>query len=180
MRLSLLTPLWGPELILLTDGSVDTQSKIGFGAYLSISATALPLSALDLETAVSTLKNQVKVKRFEQTSSTKLELQTLLWALADLQMSGPQVTVYTDSQNIISLPGRRNRLEQNNYRSNKNSPLQHAELYQQFYQLMDQCDCQFIKIPGHQPTTQKDTIANLFSLVDKAARKALRLDIRHG
>jgi ribonuclease HI len=82
------------DLMLLTDGSVNTQSHIGYGAYLSIAEHGLSLDAL---------RTRVKVKRFEHTSSTKLELQTLLWALSDIQAQGEKVIVYTDSQNIIGL-----------------------------------------------------------------------------
>jgi len=153
------------ELLLLTDGSVSTQSKIGYGAYLALIEPGLSLSEL---------KTQVKVKRFEQTSSTKLELQTLLWALSEIQTSERKVIIYTDSQNIIGLPGRRSRLERNNYLSNKNIFLNNYELYQEFYRRIDQLDCQFIKVRGHQLSNQKDAIDQLFTLVDKASRKALR------
>jgi len=153
------------ELLLLTDGSVSTQSKIGYGAYLALIEPGLSLSEL---------KTQVKVKRFEQTSSTKLELQTLLWALSEIQTSERKVIIYTDSQNIIGLPGRRSRLERNNYLSNKNIFLNNYELYQEFYRRSDQLDCQFIKVRGHQLSNQKDAIDQLFTLVDKASRKALR------
>ncbi|NOQ42141.1 MAG: ribonuclease H [Desulfuromusa sp.] len=157
-----------PELLLLTDGSVNTKSNIGYVAYLAVSDFGLSLDEL---------KTQVKVRRFEQTSSTKLELQTLLWALSDIQTSGSKVIVYTDSQNIIGLPQRRERLEQNDYRSNKNRRLNNFELYQKFYQLIDQLNCQFIKVRGHQRTKQKNDIDQLFTLVDRASRKALREDI---
>jgi len=33
---------------------------------------------------------------------------------------------------------------------------------------------ELIKIKGHQPSKEKDNLARLFSLVDKASRKALR------
>ena len=152
----------------MIDGSVNAQSKIGYGAYLAIFGS---------EHLLPELKKQVKVKRFEQTSSTKLELQTLLWALHDIPIAEQKLIVYTDSQNIISLPGRRSRLEQQNYHSRKNILLKNHRLYQQFYQLIDQLDCQFVKVPGHRPEKQKDTLAQLFSLVDKASRKALRENI---
>ena len=158
-----------PELILLTDGSVNTKSNIGYGAYLAVSDSGLSLDEL---------RAQVKVQRFEQTSSTKLELQTLLWALSEIQTSGCKVIVYTDSQNIIGLPQRRERLEQNDYRSNKNIRLNNFELYQQFYQLIDQLNCQLVKVHGHKRTKQKNDIDQLFTLVDRASRKALREDIR--
>ncbi|MCK5825512.1 MAG: ribonuclease H [Desulfuromusa sp.] len=157
------------ELLLLTDGSVNPESNIGYGAYLTVS---------DSELSLDELKTQVKVRRFEQTSSTKLELQTLLWALNDIQTSGDKVTVYTDSQNIVSLPQRRERLEQNDYCSHKNIRLNNFELYQQFYMLIDQLECKLVKVRGHKRAKQKNGIDRLFTLVDRASRKALRED--HG
>ena len=56
------------DLILFTDGSVNPQTNIGYGAYLTVPEEGLSLDSLKLS---------VKVKRFERTSSTKLELQTL-------------------------------------------------------------------------------------------------------
>jgi len=39
-----------------------------------------------------------------ETCSAKLELQILLWALSNIQVSGRKVIISTDSQNIIGLP----------------------------------------------------------------------------
>jgi len=157
------------ELILLTDGSVNTQSNIGYGAYLAVSERGLSLDSL---------RTCVKMRRFEHTSSTKLELQTLLWALSDIQASGRKVIVYTDSQNIMGLQGRRDRFEQNNYHSKKNKRFDNYELYQEFYRMTDQLDCEFIKVRGHRVSNQKDDIERLFTLVDRASRNALRRDNR--
>ncbi len=157
------------ELILLTDGSVNTQSNIGYGTYLVVSEFGLSLDSL---------KEQVKVRRFEPTSSTKLELQTLLWALRDIQELGGKVIVYTDSQNIMGLQGRRERFEKNNYRSRKNRRLNNYELYQEFYRMTDQLNCKFVKVRGHQVSNQKDDIDRLFTLVDRASRNALKGDNR--
>jgi ribonuclease HI len=157
------------ELILLTDGSVNTQSKIGYGAYLAVSERELSLDSL---------RTRVKVRRFEHTSSTKLELQTLLWALRDIQALGRKVIVYTDSQNIMGLQGRRDRFEQNDYRSKKNIRLKNYELYQEFYRMTDQLDCELVKVRGHQVSNQKNDIDRLFALVDRASRNALRRDNR--
>ena len=155
------------ELILLSDGSVNAQSNIGYGAYLAVSEPELSLDSL---------KTRVKVRRFEHTSSTKLELQTLLWALSDIQALGRKVIVYTDSQNIMGLQGRRDRFEQNDYRSKKNIRLNNYELYQEFYGMIDQLDCELVKVRGHQVSNQKDNIDMLFTLLDRASRKALRGD----
>ena len=85
------------ELMLLTDGSVNTQSNIGYGTYLAVSERGLSLDSL---------RTRVKVRRFENTSSTKLELQTLLWALSDIQALGSKVIVYTDSQKHYGVTGK--------------------------------------------------------------------------
>ena len=151
--------------MLFTDGSVNTHSKIGYGAYLAVFECGLQLDVL---------RTSVKVKRFEHTSSTKLELQTLLWALRDIQTLGDKVTVYTDSQNIMGLHGRRERLEQNNYLSSKNRRLNNYELYQEFYRMTDQLHCKFVQLRGHQVSNQKDDIDRMFTLVDRASRNALR------
>ena len=154
--------------MLFTDGSVNVQTNIGFGACLIVS---------EPEQDTGSLKNLVKVKRFENTSSTKLELQTLLWALNENQFLERKVIIYTDSQNIIGLPGRRARLELNDYRSKKNKQLKNSELYQEFYQITDQLDCEFVKVRGHKASHQKDNIDRIFTLVDRASRNALRGDL---
>ena len=155
------------ELMLFTDGSVDPQSNIGYGAYLTVPEGGL---------SVDSLRTRVKVRRFEHTSSTKLEMQTLLWALSDIQALGSRVIVYTDSQNIMGLPGRRDRLEQNEFCSKKNRRLSNYKLYQEFYTMIDQLDCEFVKVRGHQVSNQKNYTDRLFALVDKASRHALRGD----
>ncbi len=155
------------ELMLFTDGSVNTKSKIGYGAYLAVTEFGLPIDLL---------KKRVKVRRFENTSSTKLELQTLLWALGDIQALGNKVTVYTDSQNILSLQRRRDRFEQNDYRSSNNKQIKNHELYKKFYSIIDKLDCEFFKVRGHKVSSGKDDIDRLFTLVDRASRNALRAD----
>ena len=155
------------DLIILTDGSVHAQSRIGYGAYLALPEPGLSLQAL---------MAHVRLKRFTQTSSTKLELQSLLWALSDIQVSGRKVIIYTDSQNIINLPGRREQLERKAYRSSKNRLLSNHELYQEFYRLTDQLDYELVKVHGHLASKQKDDIDRLFTLVDRASRQALRAE----
>ncbi|MFT6897735.1 MAG: ribonuclease HI [Paraglaciecola sp.] len=157
------------HLQVFTDGSVNTRLKVGYGAYLVVS---------DQSASIDSLIDRVKVKRFEQTSSTKLELQTLLWSLGEtIALTGQRdisLTVYTDSQNIIGLPGRYSRLEQANYFSSKNKRLNNYELYQEFYRLTSIIKCTFVKVVGHQVSSHKDEIDRRFGLVDRASRLALR------
>ena len=150
---------------------MNTQSKIGFGASLCIE---------ELTRSPSSLNERVQVNRFEETSSTKLELQTLIWAMealiGRLDNREIELTVYTDSQNIISSPERRRRLERDNYFSRNNKQLQNHELYRAFYNLTDTLLVDIVKVKGHQPTSQRDSISGLFKLVDQASRRGLRLD----
>jgi len=157
------------ELLLFTDGSVDNISKIGYGAYLLVASTEL---------ALDELSSRIKVQRFEQTSSTRLELQTLLWALGEIRTTEGNLTIFSDSQNMISLPGRRKKLEQYDYRTKQNRQITNKQLYRDFFRLTDHVMCEFIKVRGHQPGQHKNSIEQIFALVDRASRKALRKDNR--
>lgn len=151
--------------ILFTDGSVNTKTKIGFGAYLLLNGDDI----LD-----ERLNQKVKLKRFENTSSTKLEIETLLWALSEIPDFEGKIVIYTDSQNIVGLPDRRARLEKNNYCAKSGRPINNADLYREFFQITEQLHCEFIKIKGHKKTSTKTNIDKLFTLVDRASRNAVR------
>lgn len=153
------------KLLLFTDGSVNTKTKTGFGACLFVTNPYLPDEIL---------KEHIKTKKFEGTSSTRLELETLLWALSEFNLEGKEVIVHTDSQNIAGLPQRRERLEKNGFRSKNHRLLSNHDLYREFFKAVDKLHCVFVKVTGHQPSRQKDNIHRLFTLVDKASRIALR------
>ena len=152
------------KILLFCDGSVNPQKKIGFGAYFIYDAN---------------LVNQdIKIKRFEDTSSTKLELEVLLWALENLKSKNEELLIYTDCQNILGLEKRREKLESNNYKTSTGKVIKNNELYKSFYKMTDNIKVNakftFIKVEGHKKSSQKDDIDKLFNLVDKASRRALR------
>ncbi|RUM64162.1 MAG: ribonuclease H [Sulfurimonas sp.] len=153
-----------PQIYLFTDGSVNPQSSIGFGAYLL-------LDKLDF---FSKLEKEVKVKKFTNTSSTRLELETLLWALSDISSKNHKIVIYTDCQNIIGLNDRRDRFEKNKYITGKGKLIKNHELYKDFFKLIDNLDCEFIKVKGHKKSSTKDEVDEIFTLVDRATRNALR------
>ena len=70
---------------LFCDGSVNPQKKIGYGAYFVYS---------DIVT-IESAKQKVQVKRFVDTSSTKLELEVLLWALEDVALIKKSLDIQT-------------------------------------------------------------------------------------
>jgi ribonuclease HI len=157
------------RLHIFTDGSVNVKAKIGYGACLITT---------DVSTPFALLKDKIKVKRFEPTSSTKLELQTFLWALGEAATTANNneniLTAYTDCQNIIGLPKRRDRLEHSDFFSSKNKRLNHFELYQEFYRVTATLNCELIKVVGHTSSAERNNIDALFRLVDQASRHALK------
>lgn len=153
------------RILLFTDGSVNTQSNVGYGAYVRVNEGA----PFDAENPPF-----VHLKVFEQTSSTKLELQTLLWALEEVKSFGSHIIIHTDSQNIIGLPNRRERFEKSHFLTKKKKLHEHSELYQAFYKMMDELECTLVKVKGHKLSGDKDEIDRYFTLVDRASREGVR------
>lgn len=152
-------------ILVFTDGSVNVKTKVGYGAYLIVT---------DFEQPTETLQKLVTTERFENTSSTKLELQTLLLALKNIEPENSKIVVYTDSQNIIKLPARRHKLTQNDYKNGKNELLKNHQLYKDFFRLTEKLNIEFLKVKGHQQAHKKDKTDKIFTIVDRASRKALR------
>lgn len=148
---------------LFVDGSVDNKTKIGFASYLLV---------LDENKNIEDMKKDIKSKKFDDTSSTKLELEGFIWALKEINLE--KLYIFTDCQNILSLMDRREKLETNNYITKTGKQLKNHYLYKEFYFLMDMYNCKIIKIKGHKKSSLKDTHDVIFSLVDKNSRKALR------
>ena len=162
---------------IFTDGSVDPKLKTGYGACLIIEEISLSSSSS------KSLNDQVYTKKFDHTSSSALEVETLLWALQMFldqspsipsNQGPPKVSIYTDSQTIINLPNRRAHLEKTGYRNQKQTIIKHREKYQLFFKLIDQIDYQLIQVQGHTKVSQKTKIDRIFSYVDQASRRALR------
>ena len=157
------------KIKLFTDSSVNPQEKIGFGSFFLLNN--------DETKAFEDLKKDIKLKRFENTSSTKLELQTLLWALDEIEDKNIIIEIYTDCQNIIGLENRRDKLEKNHFYSTSGKLMNNHELYKNFYEKLDKLNLTFIKVKGHKKNSLKDEIDNIFNLVDRVSRNALRENI---
>ena len=153
------------KIYLFTDGSVNPQSRVGVGACLFVEKSES--DSLELE-------KKIETKIFYDTSSTSLELETLLWALSKEELKKFQIVVFTDCQNIMTLEGRRERLEKKDYHNARKKKMKNHLLYKSFFQKMDSLDCEFVKLQGHKKESQKRKVDKIFTLVDKASRKALR------
>lgn len=164
---------------LFADVSLNPKLKLGLGAYLVIPSSFLEIPPGRI--IRPKLVEQIRLRRFEVTSSTKLEVQTLLWALEDFQkessgsMSGT-LDVYSDSQCVTGLLRRRSQLEINGFCSKgTNRLLKNGCLYRKFYEFHDTIGFEVMKVTGHSRSCSHDSIHRIFSFVDKEARKALKL-----
>lgn len=158
------------KIELFTDSSVNPQTKVGFAAFLVKN---------DKDIILESLNKSIKIKKFENTSSTRIELQSLLWAINEIEkekndLSNILIEVYTDCQNIISLKDRKSKLLENNYLSRTGKQIKNCELYKEFFEKDSRLNIYFIKVKGHKKTALKDSIDNIFNLVDRASRSALR------
>lgn len=162
---------------LFSDVSSNPQHKCGVGAYLFVPASYLENEPHDIDRAE--IQAKLRFKRFTDTSSTKLEVQTVLWALEKYQTeccrSGPgNLQIFTDSQCLAGLAGRRAGLEGNKYISRRSGQLlPNAPLYQAFYAAYDNLGFELVKVAGHTRACSRDTVQQIFSCVDQEARRAL-------
>lgn len=165
--------------VLFIDVSVDPRCKLGVGASIILPVAFLKKPLEDLER--SDVASQVVVQRFEETSSTTLEVQAVVRALEEYGNSpkaqgADNLVIYTDSQCVAGLPGRRRRLEHTGFASTRTHRLlRNAALYRAFYELSDQLGIEVVKVEGHTRTSSRNTVDHIFSIIDKEARKNLKL-----
>ncbi len=162
---------------LFTDVSLNPQQRSGIGGYL-----LLPLSFLENAPHAidqGELAARLKLKMFTETTSTKLEVQTVLWAVENSreELKGSafgELMIFTDSQCVVGLLDRRAGLIAANFVAKRSGrPLANAPLYRAFYEAHDRFGFQLRKVAGHASTNSHDTVQRIFSCVDREVRKAL-------
>ena len=163
---------------IFTDASLSPGAKCGVGVFLIVPTSLLELPPEDINK--SEIVRNMQVKMFDSTSSTKLEVQTLLWGIQYSRETSNisfrnKLSVYCDSQCIAGLPGRRSHLEKESFFSKGSKKLlNHADLYRKFYKLQDELGFNVIKVTGHSRSSSHNTVHRLFSFVDRRARKELK------
>lgn len=164
---------------LFTDVSVNPHRKLGIGGYLLVPASYLDTELHGIERGE--VSARIKIRRFDDTSSTKLEVQTVLWALEDSweELTGSasgSLRIYTDSQCVAGLMGRRAGLEKSDFIAKRSGlQLSNANLYRKFYAAHDLLGFQLIKVQGHSSSGSHDSVQRIFSFVDREVRKELIL-----
>ncbi|MBT0665877.1 ribonuclease H [Geobacter pelophilus] len=163
--------------VLFTDGSVNPQQRLGVGVCLLLPAAFLESSLSEPD--LNELAMRCQYRRFTDTSSTQLELQTLLWGvsiyreqIAPVERGG--LRLYTDSQCIVGLAGRRERLEKHGFSAvHSRRPLSNSALYRAFFAAGDELGFEVVKLAGHCRTAAQDNVQQIFAAVDRCARREL-------
>lgn len=142
---------------IYTDGSCNTYFKVGaWAAILIIDQTRIVLSDLVLDTTNN---------RMELTAV----IESLKYVLTTPHRNN--VSIYSDSQFVLNLLERKDKLLKNNFITSTGKALRNSDLITDFYNLITQFDITFIKIKAHQKKTE---IENLNREVDKRSRKLVR------
>ena len=161
---------------LFTDGSLNPQRRIGIGIALLVPESFLETESKRID--AKEIAALTRHRRIKDTSSTKLEVQTAIWAIREFEDKSP-IVLHTDSQNVVGLHARRERLEANKYVSNETGKtIRHAELYQRYFALADQCEFTVRKVTGHSDFRYQDTVHRIFHYVDREARRLLKQWLR--
>ena len=162
---------------LFTDASLNAKFSVGAGACLIVPADLLAGHSGSI--AELRLSELVRVKRFEETGSTALEIKTALWALESFRKvftKAGDLHIYTDSQCLAGLLQRRAALERSDFTSKRavGTALKSASLYRQFFKLYDEEKFEVTRVTGHTRSADRDMLQSIFSLVDREVRKTLR------
>ena len=164
---------------IFTDASVNPGLKAGVGGYLIVPDSFIKTPS-DL-IKISELEKNLALRRFEDTSSTKLEVQTVLWALEEnyiepsISSGSEKLHIYTDSQCVEGLLRRRARLEGRGFCCRGgNRILKNAPLYEKYYAFHDQLKFEVTKVVGHTRSRSRNNTQRIFSFIDQKVRKALK------
>ncbi|MFP4047089.1 MAG: RNase H family protein [Bacteroidales bacterium] len=88
------------------------------------------------------------------------------------------IRIYTDSEYVENLPGRRDRLERNDFLTSKGNEIAHKDLLMRFYDYLDALNLEIERVVGHQKSGAS-IVSDYNRRVDKMSRKILRQKTRN-
>ncbi len=146
------------DIHIYTDGSCHTQFRVGAWAAIIINN-----------------ETEEQLHGYEiNTTHNRMELLAVINALkhADINISDlHNIKIYSDSQYVVRLIDRRDKLLQNNFLTKQGNDIKNKDLVIEILYLIDSLKPEFIKVKAHQ---KKSSIRNVNRDVDKKARKIVR------
>jgi ribonuclease HI len=148
---------------LYTDGSCHTQKRIGaWVALLIMGEERLILKGLEKDTTHNRMEVLAVLKAFEFLITEKIDFASL--------------RVYSDSQYVVEICERKEKLKQKNYLTKEGSSIQNADLIKSLVDVIESYPVTFVKVKAHQ---KKSDSVNYNREVDKLVRAHLRQAIDH-
>ncbi len=144
---------------IYTDGSCHTELKIGAWAAIIL----CPKESITLTgEAYDTTHNRMELLA---------AIEALNYIKKNSDLAQEQIVICSDSQYVVELLDRKDKLQAGNYLTKKGLPRQNADLVKQLISYMESLNLDFIKVKAHQKKTDTE---NYNRTVDKLSRKIVR------
>jgi ribonuclease HI len=143
---------------IYTDGSYNPTTQVGgWAAIIHLNGEKITLTGQE-----------------NSTTHQRMELTAVIEALQYLalrQRDSLKVIIYTDSQYVTGLPGRKERLLATNFVTRNSTTLQNTDLIKKMFAFDELLRLEFVKVKAHQ---KKSVVENLNREVDKLSRRIVR------
>ena len=127
---------------IYTDGSCHTQQLIGaWAAILFIGDKKIILKDIETDTTHNRMELQGVIKAIEY--------------LKENNLAENGIEVYSDSQYVVNLLVRKQKLKQKNFLTKKGTPIQNADLVQKLIKQIELYGISFVKVKAHQKDGDK-------------------------
>ena len=149
------------QIEIYTDGSCHTQQRVGaWAALIIVGGTKTIISGIE-----------------KDTTHNRMELLAVIKAIEWVNKNGFNTavfTVYSDSQYVINLQLRKEKLQAKQFITNKGTPIQNIDLVKQILTFYSTCNIYLQKVKAHQ---KPDGTENFNREIDMIVRKLVRENI---
>jgi len=143
---------------IFTDGSCHTQQKIGgWAAVILFENKKIELKGHELETTHNAMELLAVLKALDY--------------LKEKNITFTKVEIISDSQYVVGILDRKEKLKQANFLTKKNNPIRNVDLVKQLIEKIETLPIFFTKVKAHQKKTSE---VNYNRVVDKLARAEVR------
>ncbi len=144
-------------IVIYTDGSCNPKHRVGaWAVLLFIDKNKFVLTGVEESTTHQRMELQAVIKSFEY--------------LAKVKLLARVVELYTDSQYVTGLSGRKMKLKASGFMTKKSVPIRNDDLVRILIEYSEMMNVHFIKVKAH----QKNDDHNKNREVDLLARKIVR------
>lgn len=147
---------------IYTDGSCNTKLKIGaWAAIILFDDKKIVLSGKEKNTRNNRMEllSVIDAIKFLKNKFEKIEL----------------IKIYSDSQYVVRICERKERLKSNNFLTKKNEDIRNVDLVKELIVIIESMKVDFIKVKAHQKKSDKK---NYNRDVDMLSRKIVREEVR--